>query len=496
MAIVLPILLHLTASAQPNCQIGIFSQSAPASPNTFIFAAYPLFDSTCFSPNSTYIWSFGDNATATGSNVTHVYNQPGNYLVCVTATTVFGFSVSSCDTIQVGGTSNCVAMFSYSQNNATITTNPTLIGSPSCFNVNTVLTWSWGDGTSSTSGLNQGSSHTYQNPGTYTVCLQVFTPGIAPMNSCMSVTINSSNPNSSIMGQVLVNGDCPTFPINVRLIAVNGPEDYSYTIPGIPSDSCLYYFTIPSNLPRAWVVRAEPQGSTSYLPTYFGDVLFYTDATLFATPQGFQFNQPINLIPNVYNDLPWDSLPPGLGVVTGNILGAGTVVTSVLGGHNVTATFQPENAQVIIFNAAGQPVAIAAVQANGSFTIPALPEGQYSIRVECPKIPSQAFNFELTAGNMNRNFQFNVNSTGINVVTSIKKSMAESGFAVSPNPAQSHISLYGFSGTVSIIDARGKVVLQTSDHRQINISGLPVGLYTLKGESKGGSGISTRFVKN
>lgn len=493
----LPFLSALVAMAQPNCQVGIWSSPSPANALTINFEAYPLFDSTCFSPNSTYTWNFGDNGTGTGRNPVHTYNQPGVFGVCVTATTTFGFTVTQCDTVTVGPVMNCTLNFTYTQNANSITLVPITGGPTECYNINTVYTYSWGDGTSTTTGLTSPQSHSYSTNGTYTVCLNAFTPGVAPIQgTCVAVTINN-NPSVGIFGQVLAGGNCLNLPTIVRLIAVNGPEEYTQTI-GTGPDSCYYYFTIPLAPQRAWVVRAEPQNMDDFLPTYLGDVLYYTDATIFSTPNSpiGQTNPPINLIPNLYDSLPWDSLPPGLGTITGTILGAGTTVTSMLNGYSVTTTFQPQNAHVIVLNSAGQPIAIGTVNANGTFSIPNIPQGQYQLRIECPKVPSQTVSFEVTVANLNRNFTFTTNGTGINSTTSNQRNVEGEMVLVAPNPASSAISFYGVVGQISILDAQGRPVLVTSTHKNISIEQLPAGLYTLKGQSPTGKILSTRFIKN
>jgi|GEM_PF-2721178 len=496
LAMCLPILSTLVAMAQPNCAVGIYQYSNPANNLMINFQAYPMFDSTCFSPNSTYTWNFGDNSTGTGQNPTHTYNQPGMYGVCVTATTTFGFTVTQCDTVIIGNIMNCSLNYTYTQNGNSVVVSPVTGGPSECYNVNTVYTYTWGDGTSTVTGSTNPQTHSYSNNGTYTVCLSAFTPGVAPIQgTCMAISVNNT-PMVGVFGQVLGGGNCINLTTTVRLIAVNGPEEYTQTI-GTGPDSCYYYFSIPTTPSRAWVVRAEPQDMSDYLPTYLGDVLYYTDATIFSTPNNpMQTNPPINLIPNMYDSLPWDSLPPGLGTITGTILGAGTTVTSILNGYNVTATFQPQNAQVIVLNSAGQPIAIATVNANGTFSIPNIPQGQYQLRIECPKIPSQTISFEVTAANLNRNFTFTTNGSGINSTTSTKKNVEAESLSVAPNPASSHISFYGVVGSISVLDAQGREVMRTSNHQNISIEHLPAGLYTLKGQGKTGKTLTTRFIKN
>lgn len=497
LALCLPLLSTLMAVAQPNCAVGIWASPSPANAMMINFEAYPMFDSTCFSPNSTYTWGFGDNTTGTGKNIVHTYNAPGIYGVCLTATTTFGFTVTQCDTVFVGNPQVCLLNYTSAQNGNTITLVPTTGGSPNCFNVNTVYTYSWGDGTSTVTGSTDPQSHTYASNGTYTVCLNAFTPGLPLIQgTCNSFVITNTNPTTNISGMVNGGGACLNSTVNVYLIAVDGPEQHMFTLNGGP-DSCYYWFNISQQPSRNWIIWADPVNNADYLPTYLGDVMYYTDATIFSTPTSFgQFNPTINLIPNFYDSLPWDSLPPGLGTITGTITGAGTTVTSVLNGLNVTATFQPQNARVIVLSSAGMPVAVAAVNANGTFSVPNLPEGQYTLRVECPKVPSQPVTFTLEQGNMSRNFFFTTNGAGINSTTATQKSIAGEKLTVAPNPSSSYISFYGAEGKVSILDAQGRVVLSTTNHLNINVAALPSGLYTILGTSKTGATLTTRFVKN
>lgn len=142
------------------------------------------------------------------------------------------------------------------------------------------------------------------------------------------------------------------------------------------------------------------------------------------------------------------------------------------------------------------PVAIATVNSNGTFSIPNLPVGQYELRIDCPKIPSQSLSFELTESNLNRTFFFNTDGSGINSTTANNPSVSTETMTVVPNPASNNISFYGVEGKVSIIDAQGRKVISTIDHRNISIAHLPAGIYTIHGQSKLGKSISTRFVKN
>lgn len=496
LAICLPFFSLTTAFGQLQCNPGIYAVASTPGSFSYQFSAYSWPDSNCYNANTVYNWNFGDNGTGTGKTANHTYNAPGYYMVCLTVNHQ-GTTLTTCDTVMVGISGNCILNFTTNIVGTTVTAVPNFAGGSNCFIPGTVYTWNWGDGIINTVSTTGPQTHTYAVPGSYVVCVKATYNGfLVGQEFCLIVQIGNPNPTVFIAGQVFAGGQCMNQSVKVRLISLDSDEEMTMNTGNGP-DSCYYWFSVPAQPIRPWVIRAEPQSFTDYLPTYLGDVIFYTDATIFNTPANpGQTNPLINLVPNLYDSLPWDSLPPGLGIITGNILGAGTVVTSTLGGHTITATFQPQNAQVIITTAGGQPVAVASVNANGTFTIPNLPVGVYSLRVECPKIPSQSVVFELTAANMNRNFIFTTNGSGINSTTANKPLLQSEAMQVFPNPAIDFISLHGAVGTVKIMDAQGRVVMETTQHQNITISQLPSGLYSVKGQNKDGKALTARWIKN
>jgi gliding motility-associated-like protein len=56
-------------------------------------ANFSFTNTSPYAAGDTYTWNFGDNRTATGTNATHQYTHPGNYIVSLTATNDFGCSV-------------------------------------------------------------------------------------------------------------------------------------------------------------------------------------------------------------------------------------------------------------------------------------------------------------------------------------------------------------------------------------------------------------------
>lgn len=107
----------------------------------------------------TYNWTFGDGATAQGSNPSHTYSSSGNYTVTLTVTDACGTSNSTSTTLTV--CPNVILGFNSTSNNNTFTftATPSNLGN---------YQWDFGDGTS---GVGLTTNHTYAAGGNYTVVL-------------------------------------------------------------------------------------------------------------------------------------------------------------------------------------------------------------------------------------------------------------------------------------------------------------------------------------
>ncbi|MFN8397912.1 MAG: PKD domain-containing protein, partial [Bacteroidia bacterium] len=92
--------ISITCNPPVQCQAAFTSQSTPN-----LFAQFTDL-STATGSILTWNWSFGDGSTSTMQNPSHVYTQPGFYIVCLTITatdSMAGFcSSTTCDTIAIG----------------------------------------------------------------------------------------------------------------------------------------------------------------------------------------------------------------------------------------------------------------------------------------------------------------------------------------------------------------------------------------------------------
>jgi gliding motility-associated-like protein len=132
---------------------------------------------------ATYSWSFGDGNISTLQNPTHTYPPPGYYNVTLIATNSGGCVSSLAKPNYIHVYTPPVADFSAptSQCNypATVTFTPTVVGSGPF-----TYAWTYGDGGIGTGG---NPSHTYLNPGQYTVTMIV-----TDVNGCMDTVVKPS----------------------------------------------------------------------------------------------------------------------------------------------------------------------------------------------------------------------------------------------------------------------------------------------------------------
>lgn len=496
LALALPFALSQTANAQLLCGVNIVYQQNPAN-NMVYLGAVTLGDSSCFSQNSTFTWSFGDGSSGTGQYPTHTYNQPGWYGVCVSAITASGQTVIDCDTIIIEDTTvnNCMGSvnFSFTPIPGTIGTfqfsNNSNFSIAQCITGNTQFIWSFGDGTSASTFGTAGVNHTYTSNGAYTACLKANILGGNPVEICYTVVVGSLPGFINLGGMILADNACLQSPVRVELIGMNSNTYKVDSING-GADSCFYNFSVqttPGAPSESYIIRATPLINTDYLSTYFGDAIFWSDATVLQPTQN-QWNLAINLVPAA-------NIAPGLGLLTGTINGNGTTVTSTFNGNPITTTFDVTASRVIILNSQGQPVGFAFANADGTFSFPDLPVGNYQMRVDNPKVPSQSVPFSITANATSVNVTMSATGSGITTVTSNSKALKGSSISAFPNPATETISLSGVSGSVEILNAKGQIVMKSSDVKNINISNLSSGLYTIKGLNDRQETVTTRFVK-
>jgi PKD repeat protein len=119
-----------------------------------------------------YIWDFGDTETSVDMNPAHTYANPGNFTVTLTTIGPGGQTKAQAQITVTRKPDAPVAAFTPSATSGTAPFQVTF-ANQSTGQITTYL-WEFGDGQTS---ADQNPSHTYAQPGTYTVTLTVTGPG-------------------------------------------------------------------------------------------------------------------------------------------------------------------------------------------------------------------------------------------------------------------------------------------------------------------------------
>jgi PKD repeat protein len=156
---------------------------APNTNNVFVFSNTSL---NC-DPNSLITWSFGDGTSATGNNISHSYNQPGNYLVCMQVAMSNTCFSDTCIYLSVNNPSPCNLDASFSVAASPTATN-TYLFTASNNDPSAVLTWNFNDSSFATGQIVQ---HIFSAPGSYAVCLTVSLAGCIA-DTCITVSVDTA----------------------------------------------------------------------------------------------------------------------------------------------------------------------------------------------------------------------------------------------------------------------------------------------------------------
>ncbi len=119
---------------------------------------------------NTWLWDFGDGATSTAGSPSHTFNQPGKYVVTLTASDgVCAHTYTLPDTVVIGGPS---PDFVASALTGCAPLSVTFSDLSTPFSGTTITSWLWdfGDGGSSTL---PSPTYVYNTPGIFTVTLRV-----------------------------------------------------------------------------------------------------------------------------------------------------------------------------------------------------------------------------------------------------------------------------------------------------------------------------------
>jgi PKD repeat protein len=201
---------YITASVVPVPPIAAFS-GTPTSGDAPLTVQFTDESTAGTSPITTRLWNFGDGATSTVQNPSHIYTVPGTYTVVLSVSTADGDNTATkgsyiqvltppvAPTAEFGG--------SPTSGFAPLTVNFTDLSTNGGA---TITSWSWtfGDGGTSTS---QNPSHIYAAPGTYTVSLTATNsvgPGSTTKTNYITASVVPVPPTAAFSGTP-TSGDAP-----------------------------------------------------------------------------------------------------------------------------------------------------------------------------------------------------------------------------------------------------------------------------------------------
>lgn len=477
-----------TALSQMPCTVQAVTTAMPGNPMSYSFYAYLAGDSICNSVNPQYIWTiYGNpNVTLSGPQASFTFNSPGIYLVCLKAN-YLGLTSTICDTLFVQNPGpDCTPSFLGNTQGLTAEFTLNNIIPPGCYDSTSVFLWSFGDSTSGVSVGNSSISHTYATAGTYHVCV---VPASGSVSSCAEITVTNAQPQYVLGGMILAGGNCLQEPVMVEIYGIGNNFYQSMTING-GADSCFYFFQTPvSSQPAAYLIRATPLQANTWLPTYYGDDLFWADASLIIPDQS-NFSLHINLVPN------FAALGSGSGSVTGNIAGLGNTVSTQINGTDVNTQFSAASCRVVLMDANNQPLKFATVGSTGNFQFSNLPTGNYALRADHPAIPGVTFPFNLSGTGNQPNIPFTVTNSGISLVSATGIPLKNTSLLVWPNPVETNLHLEGNPRFIWIFDSKGRSALSLKGCKKMDTSILPPGIYHIRVLDDDGSVKSAEFVRN
>ncbi len=431
-----------------------------------------------------YEWIFGDPGSGSNnfSNLehpTHVFSAPGTYNVCLTIHGADSLCIDNiCHTIVVGTGPGCQANFSHSidpvAGNKTVSFSDLSTGNP------TAWLWSFGDGTS---GTQQNPVHTYAAYGTYNVCLTI-TADSCTSTFCQLVVVQDSVIYQQVYGQIFAGN----FPVTGGLVMIMSFDTTGTYTPynevfQIDSNGVYYFTMVP---PGNYYILAIPFDSGNYLPTYYGNVINWQQATLVTL--GIPAN-PYNI-----NLLAAGQMTVGPGSASGQI------------NMNRVKSGTMDKINMILKNEQGTAVGFTRVLEDGSFDFSSLAYGTYYLYPEMPGVTSDQVMITLTAEKPHAEVSMTFTGTKITGISDDAGNLT--GWSIYPNPVDEvlslsmevkqtsgvEIALYTLTGRqvsrmqVSLVAGRNLVTINTSH--------LQAGMYLIRVTSPEGVIIASKMIKN
>lgn len=193
-----------------------------------------------------FVWHFGDGSTSTNASLTHVYQEPGVYTVCLIAYWQ-DCTDSTCTTLTVGSGTPCDNDF---ETDFTWTAQGTAVIFQGTSNLPANLLWFFGDGT-----IGNGAvvTHLYEPPGPYNVCFAAWYWNPQTQDTCWAEHCELIDPFDP------TNGIADADLVGVRIYPQ--PATDVLTIEGLEAMALLRLFGSDGRM----VLQERAQGSVHHL---------------------------------------------------------------------------------------------------------------------------------------------------------------------------------------------------------------------------------------
>ena len=421
-------------------------------------------------------WDFGDSTSSSMQNPVHTYSQAGTYLVCLTIhNQSWTCQDTWCTNVNTGANAGCISYFTFSQNSLIVSfTGHVVSGLPATY------TWGFGDGTG---GSGQNVTHTYGSQGMYFVSLTTITDSTnCTYNSGQTIQVGDSSQLNQIWGQAielnsyLSSGIAMIFSIDI----LNTFPFYDVSI--IDSMGFYSFAYVPQGNFVVWVM---PTDSSNYLPTYYGDVITWQQATIIS----------LGIPNNPYNI----HLVPATDGSTGN---------GGINGHINTGGLKSSLSDkicMILMNEQGNPVEFRNVNSSGDFDFSTLGYGVYFLRAELPGVTSDLVRVDITTEKPVVNVVMTYSGNrllGINEQLTLIE-----GLAIFPNPVKDLLNLKISSKgnapvLISLCDLTGReiysnpyILVKGTNTFLVNTASLQPGMFILRITSEDGTDVIQKLIK-
>jgi PKD repeat protein len=389
----------------------------------------------------------------------HTFPASGTYYVCLAVSGPDCLN-TTCTEINVGNAPNCVSYFTSSRSGLSLSLVGHLVsGLPATYN------WSFGDGHV---GTGQSIVHQYDTIGVFYVTLTTIDTNNCTYSSGQTLFIGDSAQFLQVYGQVFAG----SFPLNEGIVALFSVDTVPPYIPfinisNVDSNGVYYFPMVPLG---DFYLYAIPLTSADYLPTYWGDVLYWEDAPV------IHLGVPAN--PYTINLAPATDMMEGNGTINGQINLTGLKSSAILG-----------KIVVLLMNSDGKTISYFKVSDQGSFAFPSLAYGTYYLKAEIAGVKSDVVMVVLSPDKPQATVVMTFTGTRILGINEVLQ--PANTFKIYPNPVTdaANIAMHLSESaeiSVRLVNLTGQQVFYLDKKMAagnsvvtIPVSDLPPGMYTV-----------------